>query len=338
MQPENCLVAQNWSVVLADFGLAQLKSATAGGAAGGGFGSPFYMAPELLLDKPWGPAVDTYAFGVTLWEIVMRKTPFEGCESFADLVDEVAIGGARPSPLPPRPAELALLMQACWSADPAQRPSVVTMLSEGLVIDTIMLSEAVPERAARDFWGSCFLRRTPNDVVPFPELLQAFAAYFKTPPLPADDLGALCLRALVADDHGDVTLEAFGRSTRFFPPFGPGALAKMRDTLSAGWFHGPASRGEAEAALARTRKPGCYLIRYAQEDEEGGAAPERAQLMLCVAGAQPAPIAVSAEGFEFRGQPYATLDELLMKNRKPLALSIPCIGSKFDAIPFPEEA
>jgi hypothetical protein len=32
------------------------------------------------------------------------------------------------------------------------------------------------------------------------------------------------------------------------------------------------------------------------------------------------------------------LDELLMKNRKPLALSIPCIGSKFDSIPFPEES
>jgi serine/threonine protein kinase len=284
--------------VLADFGLAQLKSATGGGAPNGGYGSPFYMAPELLLEKPWNCAVDTYAFGVTLWEIVSRKTPFEGCESFSDLVDEVAIGGARPAPLPEHPPELPALLAACWDADPARRPSVVTVLSEGLVLDTLILAEAIPERSARDFWGSCFLRRTPNDVVPFGELIQAFCAYFKLGQLPGDDLGVLCLRALVADDHGDVSVESFGRSTRFFLPFGPAALAKMRDTLSAGWFHGPVSRSEAESALTRARKNGAYLIRYAQEDECAGS--PSALLMLCVAGNAPVPIAVTLEGFEFK--------------------------------------
>ncbi len=31
------------------------------------FGSPFYMAPELLLDKDWDKSIDVYAFGITLW-------------------------------------------------------------------------------------------------------------------------------------------------------------------------------------------------------------------------------------------------------------------------------
>lgn len=59
--------------------------------------------------------------------------------------------------------------------------------------------------------------------------------------------------------------------------------------------------------------------------------------MLCITGAAAVPIAVTAAGFAACGAIYSTLDELLMKNRRSLGLSVPCVGSKFDAIPFPEE-
>lgn len=215
------------------------------------------MSPQA-----WDASVDVYAFGITCWEILTRSTPFQHCESFADLVDEVAIGGGRPPLAADTPTELARLIGACWSADPAARP-VLSRVLEALVFDGLLLEDAVPEATSRQFWANCFLRRSPNDVVPFGEFLSAFSGYFKTAAVAPDSLEAQCLRALMSDEHNDVRMEAFGLSARFFPPFGPEALAKMRRTLSAGWFHGPSSRADAEAALARARKPGSYLIRYA---------------------------------------------------------------------------
>ena len=48
------------------------------------------------------------------------------------------------------------------------------------------------------------------------------------------------------------------------------------------------------------------------------------------------PIAIEGEsGFNIAGTRYGTLDELLIKERKNLGLSVPCLGSKFDIL-FPE--
>merc|ERR1712000_506468 len=123
-------------------------------------------------------------------------------------------------------------------------------------------------------------------------------------PLPPNDVGMMCLSALVSSEKGaTVTLADFGRSTRFFPPFGPEALKRMQDVLSAGWFHGPISPQDADLALGRARKPGCYLIRYASDEE---ARPDQALLMLCVAGHAdgPQPIEVSVNGYSYHGEHY----------------------------------
>jgi hypothetical protein len=249
---------------------------------------------------------------------------------------KVAISGARPSPVPSNPPELGELLKACWSADAASRPTAASLL-EAMVFDSYILNHAVPELAARNFWGSCFLRRIPNDVVPFAELAAAFAAHFHVAPLPPSDLGMQCLHALLADERGEVSLDQFGRHTRFFAPFGPEALQKMRNTLSAGWFHGDISQTEADALLGRARKAGSYLIRYAEPHETKDNDESAAVLMLCIAGAPPAPLRVTPQGFEWKEQSFATLDEFLMKNRRALGLSVPCVGSKFDAIQFPDE-
>ncbi len=41
-------------------------------------GTPNYMAPELLEDRPFSKAVDVYAFGMVLWEMFARQVPFVG--------------------------------------------------------------------------------------------------------------------------------------------------------------------------------------------------------------------------------------------------------------------
>ena len=39
-------------------------------------GTPLWMAPEVMLFKPFNEKVDVYSFGIVLWEIVMRQAPF----------------------------------------------------------------------------------------------------------------------------------------------------------------------------------------------------------------------------------------------------------------------
>ena len=52
---------------LCDFGLVHTKNTTAG--------TPAYMAPELLNDKPFSRKCDVYAFGVLLWEVRILSPP-----------------------------------------------------------------------------------------------------------------------------------------------------------------------------------------------------------------------------------------------------------------------
>ena len=41
-------------------------------------GTPEFMAPEILLEKPYGRAVDWWAFGVLIYEMLLGQSPFRG--------------------------------------------------------------------------------------------------------------------------------------------------------------------------------------------------------------------------------------------------------------------
>jgi hypothetical protein len=60
-------------------------------------------------------------------------------------------------------------------------------------------------------------------------------------------------------------------------------------------------------------------------------------LMLCIFQQDDVPIQVVPQGWKIKDNTFATIDEVLMRNRRPLGLSIPCMGSRFDKIPFPDE-
>ena len=67
-------------IKLCDFGLVSTKVTTAG--------TPNYMAPELLEDRPISKPVEVYAFGLVLWEMLARQVPFAGWRT-ADIKDTV---------------------------------------------------------------------------------------------------------------------------------------------------------------------------------------------------------------------------------------------------------
>ncbi len=75
MKPQNILIAADGTVKLCDFGFARAMSQDT-------FvltsikGTPLYMAPELVQEQPYTPAVDIWSMGVILYELFVGKPPF----------------------------------------------------------------------------------------------------------------------------------------------------------------------------------------------------------------------------------------------------------------------
>ncbi|MDH3680996.1 MAG: serine/threonine protein kinase [Acidimicrobiia bacterium] len=78
IKPENLMFTGEGQLKVTDFGMAKVMGgektlATADGVV---LGTPAYMAPEQAEGSPVGPAVDVYACGTMLYELVSGRLPF----------------------------------------------------------------------------------------------------------------------------------------------------------------------------------------------------------------------------------------------------------------------
>ena len=88
VKPGNILVKPGGRVALMDFGLARPVSVTGAGATvsnmlGNLGGTLPYQSPEQFQDEAPGPASDRYALGVTAYELLTRRYPFEATNPVA---------------------------------------------------------------------------------------------------------------------------------------------------------------------------------------------------------------------------------------------------------------
>ena len=109
------------------------------------FLSGFNFLPFLLglfaadSDAEWAMKVDVWSFGVTLWEIMERKRPFEGATSVA--VEAMWLNNPYQARLPPVKVPesvdaagkrvirgLSDLIEECTRVDPMARPSFGAVL------------------------------------------------------------------------------------------------------------------------------------------------------------------------------------------------------------------
>ena len=110
VKPGNVFLCQDGQVKLLDFGMAHVF-----GRAGLKGGTPAYMAPEQAAGQAGDERADVYALGVTLYQVLTGKLPFEEGER------GVPSGGAPPE-IPGAPTVLERLVGRMLAREPGERP------------------------------------------------------------------------------------------------------------------------------------------------------------------------------------------------------------------------
>jgi serine/threonine protein kinase len=86
IKPANIMFDSQGRSYLTDFGIAKLMGATTAlTGTGVAMGSPSYMPPEQWAGQDLGPAADQYALGVTIYQTIAGRLPFEA-DSAAQLM------------------------------------------------------------------------------------------------------------------------------------------------------------------------------------------------------------------------------------------------------------
>jgi eukaryotic-like serine/threonine-protein kinase len=122
VKPGNIMLTPNGRIVLMDFGL--FRPENAGDAVISG--TPEYMAPESTkkdVDPRNAFYLDTYALGITAYELLTGEVPFEG----ETPVETLMLHGRLPTPnlrdaRPDVPRRLASLVSEMLAKDPLDRP------------------------------------------------------------------------------------------------------------------------------------------------------------------------------------------------------------------------
>src|ERR1700690_18538 len=132
-KPENVLVTRNGNVRLIDFDLAQPIPEKPKKMSKNP-GTPGYMAPEQLQQKPIDPRADIFSYGVAAYELLTNHKPFPGETPGEILAAQMDASG----PVLPRehnadlPAPLEKVVMKCLARDPDKRYPFMSVLVRDL--------------------------------------------------------------------------------------------------------------------------------------------------------------------------------------------------------------
>lgn len=135
LKSHNILVSHNFTAKVADFGLSHVRRPIndAKGGHYGIFGTPEWMAPEVMMGKKYSEKIDVYSFGIVLCELLTRSIPFHDkydIKDYHDVVDAVLDDRAVPTIPSWAGSKLKLLILRCLDHNPEQRPSFQIILED----------------------------------------------------------------------------------------------------------------------------------------------------------------------------------------------------------------
>jgi serine/threonine-protein kinase len=137
LKPGNVLLTADGMPKITDFGLAKIR--VGGGEAhtrsGAVVGTPSYIAPEMAGGKARdaGPAVDVYALGAILYELLTGRPPFKAETPLETLLQVQTVEPVAPSRLQPKLSrDLATITLKCLEKEPTKRYASAEALAEDL--------------------------------------------------------------------------------------------------------------------------------------------------------------------------------------------------------------
>lgn len=132
IKPHNLVLTPDGTIKVMDFGIARAGNSTMT-QTGSVLGTAQYLSPEQAQGKPLGAASDLYSLGVTLYEMVTGKLPFD-----ADTPVATALAQVNEEPVPPRqirpsvPPALEAVILRTMRKNPADRYTSAAEMREDL--------------------------------------------------------------------------------------------------------------------------------------------------------------------------------------------------------------
>ncbi len=135
IKPQNLLMGEDRRLHITDFGLARLANAPGLTITGEVMGTPAYLSPEQVRadQRAVDHRTDVYSLGVTLYELLTLRRPFEG-----ESRDQVLSGICMKEPVSPRsiddriPKDLQTICLKAMDKDPSGRYGTAGQMAEDL--------------------------------------------------------------------------------------------------------------------------------------------------------------------------------------------------------------
>lgn len=276
LKPANILIDEKGVIKVADFGETLMKGKYQSTLYDVPKGTPYFMAPEMLLGGKANTHSDVYSFGILLYEILYLRGAYN-YKHYPVFVREVCDGGKRPPldilpltgeyPIP----DLKILIEACWNQERNKRPSFAQIIND---LNGIILQYSIPNKRARHFWEKNFfdpLRKVVYDEVPWAEFIVPLQREY-----PLDAAGLELLENFLGKSREDrnamrgsfmaekvVFIEYFSRTIEWFGPL-VDLGENLKKAFAIEYFHGDIHHEEATYKL-KSQGTGAFLVRLGHD-------------------------------------------------------------------------
>jgi tRNA A-37 threonylcarbamoyl transferase component Bud32 len=173
VKPANVMITLEGQVILTDFGIAKIVSASNLTASGAMVGTPSYMAPEQGMGQPGDERSDIYSLGVMLYQLVLGRLPYDADTPLAVVLKHINEPLPLPKALKPDiPDDLNQLILKSLAKDPHERYQKVGDMSADLRKAMGMTPEDSHSNAAKaaaiKLTGATMVGRVGGGVTPLP--------------------------------------------------------------------------------------------------------------------------------------------------------------------------
>ncbi|RIB08257.1 kinase-like domain-containing protein [Gigaspora rosea] len=131
----NILVDDNMEIFISDFGLSKFVNDLELSNSTDLPSEPVkgvlpYIAPEVLIGKPYTKKSDIYSLGIIMWELTSRDRPFSNRSHDILLAMDIIYSKLRPKIVERTPEIYQDMMELCWNEDPLKRPDLSQLIND----------------------------------------------------------------------------------------------------------------------------------------------------------------------------------------------------------------